>query len=57
MTHYGKYNGDWQEDKKHGFGVSIDDKEQIYEGEWNMGLQHGKGKLTSFTGKDGNGSD
>ena len=52
MTCRGKYNGEWVNDKKHGYGTSIYSQGQIYDGKWSEGLWHGQGKLTKY--KEGN---
>jgi hypothetical protein len=41
----GKYTGQWEKDKRHGEGVSVNPEGHIYQGSWQHGLKHGKGKL------------
>ena len=38
-----KYNGQYKEDKKHGYGVFEWPDGRKYKGEWDNGKQHGKG--------------
>ncbi len=40
-----KYKGQWENDKKNGFGVQIYAKGSKYEGEWKDNKRHGKGTL------------
>ena len=39
------YNGDWEENKQHGYGRQEMDENCYYEGQFNMGVKEGKGKL------------
>ncbi|TMW68931.1 hypothetical protein Poli38472_001087 [Pythium oligandrum] len=39
----GKYTGEWQDGKKHGYGVFVYANGSKYEGEWFHDLRHGKG--------------
>ena len=48
VTAKGKYNGDWMDDKKHGDGVSVDDQNNMFEGQFRFGKKHGQGKLTNY---------
>ena len=40
-----KYEGDWFEDKQHGFGKETWPDGANYEGEFDFGKKHGKGKF------------
>jgi hypothetical protein len=40
------YEGNWKEDKKHGFGKQTIPDGRVYEGYWEDGKEHGKGKET-----------
>jgi hypothetical protein len=39
-----KYEGEYLNDKKHGFGIFTFKDGRVYEGEWENGKQHGRGK-------------
>ena len=41
-----KYEGDYQNDLKHGQGVYTYPNGDVYEGEWKNGLRHGNGRYT-----------
>ena len=41
-----KYEGDYDNDLKHGQGVYTYPNGDVYEGEWKEGLRHGSGKYT-----------
>ena len=45
-----RYEGEYQMDKKHGYGKYIWVDGRIYEGEWKNGKQHGKGTYTLSNG-------
>lgn len=45
------YNGQWQNDKKHGFGTLVYPDGTKYEGDWVADLQHGNGTLWIRSGK------
>lgn len=38
-----KYEGDWKEDKQHGYGEETWPDEAVYKGEYKNGKKHGKG--------------
>ena len=44
------YDGDWVDNKKHGFGVYKLSNGEIYVGEWKFGKRHGKGVNTWGSG-------
>ena len=46
-----KYEGEWQNNKRHGQGILTRPDGMRYEGEWADGKPHGKGTLTSPNGK------
>ena len=48
MTSTGKYNGEWLEDMKHGQGISVDQNGNMYEGQFQLGKKHGRGRLTKI---------
>jgi len=39
------YNGEWQDNKKDGYGVQVYPNGEKYEGQWGSGLRHGEGTL------------
>ena len=39
-----KYDGEYLNDKKHGFGIFTFKDGRVYEGEWENGKQHGRGR-------------
>lgn len=42
-----KYEGEWKEDRRHGYGVFTDPKTQYkYEGQWHNSRRHGQGTMT-----------
>jgi hypothetical protein len=54
------YDGDWVDDRKHGFGIAyLKDDFKTYEGEWSKGKKNGKGieYLTDGTKYEGDWSN
>jgi len=45
------YNGEWQDNKKEGYGVQVYPNGEKYEGQWGSGLRHGEGTLWVPVGK------
>jgi hypothetical protein len=45
-----EYNGDWQEDKMHGYGKYVFTSGGLYSGQWANGKMHGKGKIVNSDG-------
>jgi hypothetical protein len=43
-----RYNGEWRDNKKHGFAIQIYGNNDRYEGGWMMNMRHGQGSL-NFT--------
>ena len=41
-----KYEGEYKDDKKHGFGIYIWSDGRVYRGNWYKGKQHGLGIYT-----------
>ena len=39
------YDGQWQNNKRHGFGVRRYQSGNVYEGNWRDGLRNGKGTM------------
>lgn len=55
-----RYDGEWENDKYHGFGTYYSDNKKIYEGEWQHGERHGRGiyyydEIISYDGEWQNG--
>jgi hypothetical protein len=46
-----KYEGEYEEDKKHGFGTFIWADGRKYIGNWSKGKQHGKGEYYMANGE------
>jgi hypothetical protein len=47
----GRYEGQWKDDKQHGFGKEIwKNGDETYDGEFVNGLKHGKGKFSWIDG-------
>jgi hypothetical protein len=42
------YDGEWENDLKHGKGKITYTNGLCYDGEWKHGLKHGKGKITNI---------
>ena len=38
------YEGEWQNGKRHGYGICVMSEGTVYEGEWQGGKYHGYGK-------------
>jgi len=51
-----EYEGDWEDDKMHGFGVYKFTSGAKYEGQWNHGEMHGIGTMVYADGTSYNGS-
>eukprot|EP00466_Bigelowiella_natans_P009427 jgi/Bigna1/79142/fgenesh1_pg.60_\ len=45
------YKGEWQDNKKHGFGTQVWAKGNKYEGQWIEGFRHGRGTFWVKSGK------
>ena len=42
----GKYEGEWKDDRRHGYGVFTDPKSGYrYEGQWHNSRRHGQGTM------------
>ena len=46
-----KYDGDYVDDQKEGFGIYFWPDGKRYEGQWSDGKQHGEGKILNAKGK------
>ena len=46
-----QYNGQWTNDKRHGYGMMTYGDQSTYTGEWENDKRHGKGKLEDKNGK------
>lgn len=44
------YDGDWQNDKMHGYGTYFFTSSAVYTGQWSQGKMHGKGKIVNADG-------
>ena len=42
-----RYDGEWKDGLRHGYGISVEDVGSRYSGEWRDGKQHGMGILES----------
>lgn len=51
MTKGASYHGEWNEDKKTGYGVQVFPNGEKYEGQWGRGLRNGEGTLWVPVGK------
>ncbi len=40
-----RYNGEWKDNKKHGFGIQIFGNGDKYEGGWMQNMRYGKGNF------------
>lgn len=45
-----EYEGDWEDDLMHGYGVYHYTSGAVYSGQWNRGKQHGQGKMSYADG-------
>jgi hypothetical protein len=54
----GKYKGEWERNKKHGFGTQTYTRGDVYEGEWKMDKREGKGTYYKWSkGKNAKSDD
>ena len=45
-----EYDGDWQEDRMHGYGKYVFTSGSVYTGSWLVGKMHGKGRMVNADG-------
>lgn len=42
-----RYNGEWRDNKKHGFAIQIYGNDDRYEGGWMLNMRHGQGNTNN----------